>query len=56
VNNNWRGIEVSDDSGKALPMQIGGQTLRLERLGAELHRYGPQVVFGYAGDTQQPLQ
>ena len=49
-------IEVADDSRSALQSLIGGQPLRLERLGAESDRYGRLVAFAFAGDAQQSLQ
>jgi endonuclease YncB( thermonuclease family) len=49
------GIEAGD-SGGALQALIGGQALRLERLGPEQDRYGRLVAFAFAGDAQQSLQ
>jgi endonuclease YncB( thermonuclease family) len=49
-------IEVSPDSRDALQSLIGGRTLRLERVGTELDRYGRLVAFAYVGDAQQSLQ
>jgi endonuclease YncB( thermonuclease family) len=50
------GIEAGDDSRETLQALVTGQTLRLERLGANLDRYGRLVAFAYAGDAQQSLQ
>lgn len=49
-------IEVPDDSRAALQRLVGGQTLRLERLGAEHDRYGRLVAFAFAGDAKQSVQ
>src|ERR1019366_2388950 len=49
-------IEVTNDSRSALQSLIGGQPLRLERMGAESDRYGRLVAFAFAGDAQQSMQ
>ena len=50
------GIEVTDDSRAALQALAAGQTLRLERLGAERDRYGRVVAFAFVGDATQSVQ
>src|SRR6185437_4803493 len=50
------GIEVTDDSRAALQALAAGQTLRLERLGAERDRYGRVVAFAFVGDAMQSVQ
>ncbi len=49
-------IGAGDDSRDALQSHICGRALMLERMGAELDRYGRLVAFAYAGDAQQSLQ
>jgi endonuclease YncB( thermonuclease family) len=49
-------IEVNDEARDALQSLIGGQTLRLERLGGDVDRYGRLAAFAYAGDARQSLQ
>jgi len=50
------GIEAGEDSRAALQDVAAGQSLRLERLGAERDRYGRVVALAYTGDTPQSLQ
>jgi endonuclease YncB( thermonuclease family) len=50
------GIEAGEDSRAALQDIAAGQTLRLERLGAERDRYGRVVALATAGDAQESLQ
>jgi endonuclease YncB( thermonuclease family) len=51
-------IEAPADSRAALQALVAGQTLRLERLGADADRdrYGRLVAFAFAGDAKQSLQ
>src|SRR5262245_2585718 len=49
-------IEVDDASRSALEALAAGQTLRLEKLGAESDRYGRLVAVAYAGETKASLQ
>ena len=49
-------IEAGDASRPALEALAAGQTLRLEKLGAENDRYGRLVAFAYAGETKTSLQ
>ena len=50
------GIELAAGSRDALQALAGGQRLRLERLGADLDRYGRLVAFVFAGNGEQSLQ
>jgi len=50
------GIEVSDDSRAAMETLVAGHSLRLERLGSELDRYGRLVAFAFTGDAQPSVQ
>jgi endonuclease YncB( thermonuclease family) len=49
-------IEVAAGSRAALQKLAAGQTLRLERLGADHDRYGRLVAFAFAGNATQSLQ
>ena len=49
------GIEAGDDGG-ALQALVGGQPLRLERLGPDHDRYGRLVAFAFVGDGPTSVQ
>ncbi len=49
-------IEVTDESRAGLQKLVAGQSLRLERLGADHDRYGRLVAFAYAGEAEKTLQ
>jgi endonuclease YncB( thermonuclease family) len=49
-------IEVTDQSRAALQRLIAGKSLRLERLGSDLDRYGRLVAFAFAGESGPSLQ
>ena len=50
------GIEVTEASRAALQRLAAGKTLRLEKLGPGLDRYGRLVAFAFAGASQESLQ
>lgn len=49
-------IEAGEESRPALEALAAGQTLRLEKLGAETDRYGRVVAIAYTGDGRVSLQ
>lgn len=50
------GIEVGESSREALQSLAGGQSLRLEGLGAEHDRYDRIVAFAFIGDAKNSAQ
>jgi endonuclease YncB( thermonuclease family) len=50
------GIEVTDAARPALQKLVAGQSLRLEKLGADRDRYGRLLAFAFAGGAQKSVQ
>lgn len=50
------GIEAGPESRDALRRLVDGQSLRLERLGADPDRYGRLIAFAYAPEAELSLQ
>ena len=56
ANCGWPASKLPTTAARRCRALAAGQTLRLERLGAERDRYGRVVAFAFAGDATQSVQ